>query len=396
MISAILQDGVAEREVWTAVRLFRERENSEKTISTEGGEQEVSCQHCGCASLFALDGLVTCVSCSSIVDRVIDYGAEWRYYGAESDKSHTNTTRCCPPTNSLVPTMGSIIGMAKWTAASASNAHAATSAAAMVPSASNPNHRILCNSAVHAERVEGGDGSSLPRVASNTVSTTSNLQKYQFWNSMTYRERTLCSVFEHLSLVALQNGIPQSILDEAKSLYKKMSSMKVTRGDNRTAVIACSMYMACKVNRVPRSTREIAEIFGVSSRIVTKGCKLFEDSMDLNIETSCPEDFVRRFCSRLHMNVREREFTELVVSKADELEIVVDFIPTSVAAAAIFMTNVEFDIGLSKAEISGVCHVSHITITKCYKRLREFRSEILSGVQEDHEEDGEKREIRKN
>eukprot|EP00798_Chlamydomonas_sp_ICE-L_P026512 gene26512-17589_t len=261
--------------------------NTDPTI-VQSHQQFMPCVFCNSRHIALLDGMVTCQECHSVVDRIIDYGAEWRFFGTVSDGGGVGTgrnmTRCCPPSNSLIPTLGSVIG---------AGAHSST-----------PSTTTLAMGGRAKQR------------------SCTDIQRYHFWNSMTYKERTLCSVFEQLAAIALRNGIPQIILEEAKGVYKKASSVKVTRGDNRKAIITCSMYMACKLNHVPRSCKEIGELFGVSSKIVIRGCKLIESRVDdLEVSTSRPEDYIRRFSSKLQMDEIERAFTQHIVDNIVESDL---------------------------------------------------------------------------
>eukprot|EP00798_Chlamydomonas_sp_ICE-L_P001861 gene1861-33276_t len=289
--------------------------NTDPTI-VQSHQQFMPCVFCNSRHIALLDGMVTCQECHSVVDRIIDYGAEWRFFDTVSDGGGVGTgpnmTRCCPPSNSLIPTLGSVIG---------SGAQSST-----------PSTTTLAMGGRAKQR------------------SCTDIQRYHFWNSMTYKERTLCSVFEQLAAIALRNGIPQIILEEAKGVYKKASSVKVTHGDNRKAIITCSMYMACKLNHVPRSCKEIGELFGVSSKIVIRGCMLIESRVDdLKVSTSRPEDYIRRFSSKLQMDEIERAFTQHIVDNIVESDLVCDFMPTSVAAGALYMTNLELNVGLSHA-----------------------------------------------
>lgn len=293
------------------------------------------CMYCDCANIDMIDGLLTCRNCFSVLDRIIDYGAEWRFYGSTENGGSgsactRNTTRCSPPTNILVPTLGSMI-------------------------------------------------SSRPCQPSTTI------QRYHFWNSMNYKERSLCSVFEQLSVIAVRNGIPQVILEEAKRLYKTSSSLINTRGDNRKGLIACCMYMACKLNGAPRNAREMAELFGVDNGVISRGCKILQSVVVEEvgtIETSQPIDYVRRFSSRLHMDDVECKFASYIVEKALALEIVSDFMPSSVAAGALHMTNIELNVGIQRQQIARACFLSDSTVSKCYKRLQQYKGHLLSHVKQ--------------
>jgi transcription initiation factor TFIIIB Brf1 subunit/transcription initiation factor TFIIB len=343
--------------------------NSCKTFTDEPPSADTMCSHCN--QSFApstIDGLVTCSGCNSVLGRLIDYGAEWRYYTSETaNGGGVNTTRCCPPSNILLPTLGSIITNGCYNNNSGNRNTFSTQT-------HGKTHLLLNN-----KLVEGGEGGGEDQ-QDPPVKSGSDAYRYHMWSSMSYRERSLCSVFEHLSLIALRNGIPHIILEEAKCLYKKVSAIKITRGDNRKALVACSMYMACKFNKVPRNTKEIAELFCIPSRVITRGCKLFQQAIDIDIESSRPDDYIRRFCSRLHMDSTEREFTEHIVNRADNLDIVCDFIPTSVVSGAIYMTAVELNVSLSKKDIASVCHISEMTLMKCYRRLIAHRDALIDGL----------------
>eukprot|EP00798_Chlamydomonas_sp_ICE-L_P000747 gene747-2164_t len=319
--------------------------NTDPTI-VQSHQQFMPCVFCKSRHIALLDGMVTCQECHSVVDRIIEYGAEWRFFGTVSDGGGVGTgrnPRCCPPSNSLIPTLGSVIG---------------SGAQSYTPSPT-----------------------TLAMGGRATQRSCTDIQRYHFWNSMTYKERTLCSVFEQLAAIALRNGIPQIILEEAKGVYKKASSVKVTRGDNRKAIITCSMYMACKLNHVPRSCKEIGELFGVSNKIVIRGCKLIESRVDdLEVSTSRPEDYIRRFSSKLQMGEIERAFTQHIVDNIVESDLVCDFMPTSVAAGALYMTNLELNVGLSRADIAQAWYLSVSTMLKCYKRLHQHRDIILQGI----------------
>ena len=291
------------------------------------------CAFCGCADLHVVDGNVTCVRCNTIAGRLIDLGAEWRYYGAEDSRS-TDPTRCCPPSNDLIPTLGCVIGRGGGGGAS---------------------------------KAGGPLGSAPP----------SMVQKYQIWNSMTYRERTLCGVFDVLSVNAAQFGISPCILEEAKALYKRVTEAKITRGENRSAIIACCLYMACKSNKVPRSIKEIAAMFNVRVGAMTKGCRMLEQIVDIKAESSTASDFVRRFCSRLGIPPHATAVTQRIVDRADEYGVMCDSTPPSVVAGAIWMANTVLKLGVSKKEVAEACLISQGTVSKCYKRLAECQGVLM-------------------
>jgi len=61
------------------------------------------------------------------------------------------------------------------------------------------------------------------------------------------------------------------------------------------------------------------------------------------------------------------------VKRLDEMELVSENAPTSVAAGALYYYCSKREIDFNKTQIAAACNVSEVTITKCYKRLQKYK-----------------------
>lgn len=324
-----------DEDIWNLfkdLKVTRAEDVSSEVSTCEGGgsgsasngteQNKQICDFCNGDDFMLEDGNYICKTCDSIAERFIDMTAEWRYYGAEDNKG-SDPTRCGMPVNELLP------------------------------------------------------DSSLGTIISNKYGESNNMRlirKYHMWNSMSYKERTLYNIFDNITLNAINNGIPASIIEEAKMFYKKVTESKIMRGENRSGLIATSIYMSCKAHKVPRSAKEIAKIFNLKLTTMTKSCKKFQDLLKMNMDSSSPNDFVMRFSSKLGLTSEIKDLCRYIVSKADELGIVSENTPPSISAAAIYMCNMVCSLGMSKTEISKNCDISQVTLCKCYKKLYNYRA----------------------
>lgn len=286
------------------------------------------CRFCSSENVILDDGNYVCKDCNGLTDRYIDMQAEWRYYGAEDNKT-SDPTRCGMPVNELLP------------------------------------------------------DSSLGSVISNQFNESYDMKiikKYHMWNSITYKERSLYNIFENITVNALNNGIPASIIEQAKNYYKQVSESRISRGENRSGLIATSIYMSCKSNNVPRSTKEIAKIFNLKATTMTRGCKKFNDIMQMNFDSSHPLDFIQRFCSKLNLPNNMREVCKKIIERADELNIICENTPPSIAAGAIYLCNTVHNLGITKKDISESCNVSQVTLAKITKKMQAFKSLLIPSV----------------
>lgn len=306
----------------------RDSEPSEEEHDSNDVNELIKCTNENCDSTeFDFDETnFICVQCGTLHSKIIDLGAEWRYYGCDDNKA-SNPTRCGMPTNEFLPksSLGSVIGMENM---------------------------------------------------SKNYYQLARIRKYHMWNSMPYRERSLYNIINRLNTKASNGGISQSIIDDAKLMYKKLSETKISRGENRNGLIASSIYMSCKNNGVPRSAKEIATIFNLSVTTMTRGCKKFHEIMKINVASTSPENFIVRYCSKLN-KPDIVDICKYIVKKADEYSIVSENAPPSIAAGSIFLCCVEYKHNISKKDISKACEISEVTINKCYKKLVVYKDYIL-------------------
>jgi len=280
------------------------------------------------------DDIILCNICNNIITNIVDT-PEWRYYGND-DTKNGDPTRCGIAVNPLLPesSVGSVI-----------------------------------------------------RGYSNK-SGMYQVKKYQQWTNMTYKERSLFKVFVEIANICNKNNIPKIIINEAKSLYKLISNIKISRGNNRIGIIAACVYFACKNCNVSRSGKEISDIFDIKINILTKGCKNFQTVLQLNKEKNRVDisnstkylDFIERFCNKLKIDNESSDIKKLS-EQIEKLNIINDIRPDSYAAGCIlYYCNINIikvnDIQINKTDISKYSKISEVTINKCFKKLLENKELI--------------------
>jgi transcription initiation factor TFIIB len=304
----------------------------EQEVQTEVEDEEY-CDRCKANTVINNNGEFICHQCGNVKCTMLDTTAEWRYYGNDDSKS-SDPTRCGMPTNALLPesSYGSTIGF-----------------------------------------------------RSKESFEMKKIRNYHGWNAMPYKERSLYNVFDTISVKAANHGITPCIIEEAKIFYKKIAESKISRGANRKGLIASCIYKACKLKNVPRSHKEIADMFDVNITHMTKGCKKFDEIMNLkkdntkssNINGSCSTDYIQRFCSKLNIGPNILDICKHVCQKAEEFGMVSENTPPSIASGSIFLVCNLLDVAISKKDISAICGISEVTISKCYKKLLSYHQHLL-------------------
>ena len=270
------------------------------------------------------EGIILCKICHNSITNIVD-SPEWRYYGA-GDSKNINPTRCGMPVNQLLP--------------------------------------------------KSSLGTSV--ATQNRSEAMNRIGMYQRWNSMPFKERSRWQVFNEIQQKCQANNLPGIIVETAQSLYTIISQTKISRGANRKGIIAACVFHACKECKVPRSTNELAHIFGIEQKVMTKGCKNYTEIMRIsksdktrisNPKSITMDDFIERFSHALSLTPIDIQNILRIADKCSQLKIINDNTPPGMASGCIYLFIKFYGLDISKKQISEISKISEVTINKCYKKL---------------------------
>lgn len=324
-------------------------ENMSQSI-TEEEENNKICKGCNSRGTLFEDqhtSLIVCSECGMVNEELLDHGPEWRQFNNDDNRGE-GVNRCGCPSNFFFPksSQGTIMA-----------------------------------------------GSSNNR-----------LKRKQKWNSMVYKERSLNQVFEYISQICAKNNIPKIIVDSAKILYKKISDCKhknginkgkqiIIRGDNRLSIIAACVFKACEMNKNPRNVKEIAELFCLDEKKVTKGNKQFDKIMknaDDNIlmleqfNPNTAEDYTRRHCAKLKINREDTDMAARIAQNCCKMKLASDHNPQSVAAGSILVMVNYCNLNIDKKEIAKLFGTSDVTVSKIYNKIAPYADALVDDMATDH------------
>lgn len=300
---------------------------SEKNINETNIKKNV-CTNCNKQTLVNDNQNIICNSCGVINGAIIDQGQEWRYYGSDDNKLTSDPTRCGLPINPLLPE-------------------------------SSLSTVIL------------GRGYEVYR-------------KLNSWNGMTYKERSLITVLNNIAKKAKLGHIPSCIIDRTIVMYKLLSEEHIKRGDSRESLIAACLLYALKDKEIARCSSEIAELFNIKPKKLSKGCNQFTEMMYAKnpdfikrIKPTNANDCIKRFSVILSFPEKYKKISLNAAILADKLGICQDNNPKSVAVGCIYLVSQVYQLGYTKKEIAKGCKTSEVTITHTYTQLLRFKKYLL-------------------
>jgi len=314
---------------------------SKKTKSKEVDSD--TCPHCFNSDCLDISDLITCKECGYVVSRPFDNSAEYRYFSQE-DRG-CDPTRVGAPQDPRLPeaSLGTVI--------------------------------------------LGGFG---------TAKAMWKVRKYQIWNAVPYKERSFMQTCERLSLIGLNNGINNSVIEETKNIYTTLQDISGRQGLSRDALLSACLYMSLKQSGSPRKPKEVADLFGLSSATFTKALKQMQEQLALarqkgkinnsgSTKTSEAStravEYIELPLSKLSIPRNQIESLKMlckrVAEKAEESGLNQAYMPPSLAAGCLAFVIKRCDnLDISMKTIAEVSNISIATLQKCLRKL-ESQSEIL-------------------
>jgi transcription initiation factor TFIIIB Brf1 subunit/transcription initiation factor TFIIB len=293
--------------IWSQVDNLLPKENDEKPVNIN------ICRECSGIKLITREGLPTSSDCGLVDSYFVDDTAEWTS-GMNDDGKVNDPSRCGNP---------------------------------------NSNPELFSQ--------HWGKGTV---ISTHHASTYENkrMAKINFHMSMNHKDRSLFHAYKDIDEAC--HTLPESILKDAKMMYRKFNEEKLTRGAVRLGIKANCVLYACRLAKHPRTTKEIADMFGIQSKDISRTTQMFKEVImgmtEKNYVTKS-FDVMNRLLNSFDVTREERLQCNKMCNKIDDCVDLMSKTPNSVASAIIFIV-----LGgrVKKNTLCEKCSVSVPTLNK--------------------------------
>ena len=235
--------------------------------------------------------------------------------------------------------------------------------------ASDPSRVGMASDPLYSSKWGSG---TIMTVSARTRQKWSLASKIHFHGSMHHRDRALHKAYDDFDIAGRQNlALPDIIMRDAKALYKKFSEASLTRGAVRTGVKANCLFWACKQHNSPRTTKEIAAAFNISTKDVSRTFDKAREVLEPRKKSTItkPVDIVSRIFTSMGVDMnRVAQILKMkCMRRCDELVGVPQLMgktPTAVAAVVVYQTLKDTDLQISKDAMARTNNISLATLNK--------------------------------
>ncbi|MHA1718932.1 MAG: transcription initiation factor IIB [Promethearchaeota archaeon] len=182
-------------------------------------------------------------------------------------------------------------------------------------------------------------------------------------------DRNLAFAMSELDRLASQLGIQKNLKEASALIYRKTVNKNLIRGRSIEAMIAASIYAACRLAQVPRTLDEFAKNSRIDKRDLGRSYRLILRQLNLKITSLSPNRFVSRFANDLKVSQKSQVKAMKILKVAQRIGITSGKDPCGLAAASIYVAVLSNGEKKTQKEIARVANITEVTVRNRYKEL---------------------------
>jgi len=133
--------------------------------------------------------------------------------------------------------------------------------------------------------------------------------------------------------------------------------------------VAASIYVACRLKRVPRTLDEISAHTKTNRKEIARCYRLLIKELGIKVPLANPIDYIPRMGSLLELSGKTMKRAADIIRMAKQKALTAGKDPAGLAAAAIYIATLLENERRTQKEIANIAGVTEVTVRNRYKEL---------------------------
>jgi len=211
-----------------------------------------------------------------------------------------------------------------------------------------------------------------------STSMKSTIERLRTWDNRSQVhepvDRNLRQALGELTRLKDKIAISANVLEKAAYIYRKALEKKLVRGRSISAMIAASLYAACRDTATPRTLKDVADAANVKRKDIARCYRLLHYELELKMPVVDSVQCIARISSKLDITEKTKRFAIKVLKEAQEREESAGKDPMGLAASALYLSCVHNGASVTQRDIAEAAGVTEVTIRNRYKGLKASNS----------------------
>ncbi len=213
-----------------------------------------------------------------------------------------------------------------------------------------------------------------------SASMKSTIERLRTWDNRSQvhetADRNLRQALNELNRLKDKLAISANVLEKAAYLYRKALEKKLVRGRSISAMIAASLYAACRDAETPRTLNDVADAANVKRKDISRCYRLLHKELELTMPVVDSIQLIARISSKLEIPEKTKRYAVKVLQEAQERKESAGKDPMGLAATALYLSCIQNGVSITQRILAEAAGVTEVTIRNRYKRFNQAKIKV--------------------
>ena len=213
---------------------------------------------------------------------------------------------------------------------------------------------------------------SVGKPLSNSMKKT--LKRLRVWDSRSQAKATIDRNLRHalseLRTMKDKLALSDPVVEKAAYIYRKALEKNLVRGRSITALMAASLYAACRDTETPRTLNDITAAINIKRKDLACCYRMLVKEFGLKMPVVDSVQCVARIASNVGLSEKTKRYAVKILKKAEQNGISAGKDPMGLAASALYISTCRMGVNRSQKIIAQAAGVTEVTVRNRCKGLK--------------------------
>ncbi len=200
------------------------------------------------------------------------------------------------------------------------------------------------------------------------------LKRLRVWDSRSQNkpaDRNLKDAFNELHKMKDKLALSDAIIEKASYIYRKALEKKLVRGRSISAMMAASLYAACRDAETPRTLKDVADKSNVKRKTIAACYRKLVREFDFKMPVVDAVQCIARIASQIDLPEKTKRDAVKIIRDAEKIKLSAGKNPMGFAATALYLSCAKNNDRITQKDIAEAANITEVTLRNRLKGMRE-------------------------
>jgi transcription initiation factor TFIIB len=183
------------------------------------------------------------------------------------------------------------------------------------------------------------------------------------------QDRNLMMAMGELRLLSEKLHIPSSVQEMAAVIYRKALDRDLVKGRSIAAIVAGSLYAACRFTKTPRTLKEITEASLRGQKEISRAYRLLIQNLQMEMPIDDPMDYATKIAEKAGVSSDVEGLAIKIIRDAKNKNATMGKDPSGLAAAALYIASRLKEEKITQKRLAKAAGSTEVTVRNRTKGL---------------------------